>query len=494
MEIVSPKQIFAVIIAVEKYQFNINPVKYAENDARAFHSWLVNELNVPTENVKLWINQEATMVSLNEELKYEIQNLNEGDQFIFYYAGHGFFANGSNKVTTWDTHPNNIHDTTVALKDILLDQLKLSKCDKSLIFIDACASDINDLFSRDLLAEMDHREFVQFIKSSKYQAMFLSCSPGEKSFPSSPLNHGIWTYHLLLALKGKVKEALIQNRFVTDDSLQNYLKIAVPAYIRNNTKIRSIQTPWSEISSSNTFAICDFGEDKQDSQPFDDLSLSFDLMYFRRIEAQNFKDQKGFKKGFHKEPTYHSRQAISFMNDITESSISEELNKIYIGCKQVLGKRKKDIKISFVNGSGSLDTDIFRYAINTMQHPDDSKQIIFTRTLILRKDTSELPVDFEKMFPIKMDELIIPIDGELDFNEMVDKFEVIENEIGGNLNEDESTGFFEFQMPNGVTFNIDFETSELSIEPLDTKTFSGMLNNSQENLSSLTKEDQKAIE
>ena len=53
MEVISPQQTFAVIIAVEKYRFNISKVNYAENDARAFRDWLVDDLCVPEENVKM---------------------------------------------------------------------------------------------------------------------------------------------------------------------------------------------------------------------------------------------------------------------------------------------------------------------------------------------------------------------------------------------------------------------------------------------------------
>lgn len=94
---------FAVIIAVENYQFRIKTVDYARNDAIAFQQWLINNLKVPQENIKLWLDVDATKSALNEELQYEISNLTESDRFIFYYAGHGFYDGGYNKITTWDT-------------------------------------------------------------------------------------------------------------------------------------------------------------------------------------------------------------------------------------------------------------------------------------------------------------------------------------------------------------------------------------------------------
>ncbi|NKI19725.1 caspase family protein [Paenibacillus dendritiformis] len=247
---------YAVIVAVENYQFGIKKVDYAKNDAQAVRQWLIDYLKVPHENIKLWIDLDATKSALTEELRYEISRLNESDQFIFYYAGHGFFDSGYNKITTWDTHPNNLKDTTVSLNHVLMEPLRKSKCNKSLIFIDACASKIDVQFlCRDFIADMNPGEFINFVRSSNYRAMFISCSRGEKSYGSSVLGHGIWTHFLLKALKGEAPEAIEQERFITSTSLQNYLSRAVPNFIKSHTEIRGTQKPWAEVSCSNTFIV-----------------------------------------------------------------------------------------------------------------------------------------------------------------------------------------------------------------------------------------------
>jgi hypothetical protein len=246
----------AVIIAIENYQFRIKTVDYARNDAKAFQQWLINNLKVPQENIKLWLDIDATKSALDEELQYEISNLTENDRFIFYYAGHGFYDGGYNKITTWDTHPNNIQGTTVSINRILMEPLRISRCNQCLIFIDACASYIDEqLVSRDIIADMNTKEFSDFVRSSNYRAMFLSCSRGEKSYGSSELEHGIWTYFLIRALNGEVPEAIERERFITSTSLQNYLSKIVPDYIKSSADIRGTQKPWAEVSSSNTFII-----------------------------------------------------------------------------------------------------------------------------------------------------------------------------------------------------------------------------------------------
>ena len=67
--------------------------------------------------------------------------------------------------------------------------------------------------------------------------------------------NGIWTYHLIQALQGDVEGALDRDRFITGESLKNYLTVAVPAYIRTNTKIQGAQRPYAILSSNGPFCI-----------------------------------------------------------------------------------------------------------------------------------------------------------------------------------------------------------------------------------------------
>src|ERR1022692_1396602 len=105
---------------------------------------LVQQMRVPPQNITVWKNEDATKSRLENDLPYGIRQLGPEDQFIFFYAGHGFYAQGSNRLTTWDTHTLNITETTVCLEKALFSPLKNGQCRKSLVFIDACASTFGD--------------------------------------------------------------------------------------------------------------------------------------------------------------------------------------------------------------------------------------------------------------------------------------------------------------------------------------------------------------
>jgi hypothetical protein len=125
---------------------------------------------------------------------------------------------------------------------------------------------------------MDNAEFEDFIEDTSYRAVFCSCSPGEKSYSSNKLKHGIWTWHLIESLAGRIDEALVRDFYITDVSLKDYLSYAIPIFIRKNTDIRSTQTPYAVVSSKNTFEIRKLQNDRESSTKLPQLTLNYKTM------------------------------------------------------------------------------------------------------------------------------------------------------------------------------------------------------------------------
>jgi len=445
MEIVTEKT-RAVIVAIEKYQFStgrnkISRVDYARNDAIAFKNLLVEELEVGEENVIIRLDGDATKAWLENELPYEIRNLEDDEKFIFYYAGHGFFQDGTNRLTAWDSHPSNLQDTTVSLKKVLLDPIEEADCERSLIFIDACAREIPKIIKeRDLISTMGKAEFEEFIKGTAYRALFSSCSPGQKSYPSSILKHGIWTWHLIEALSGRAEDAIVRDNYITDASLRDYLKHEVPIYIRRNTEIRGKQIPYAIISSSGTFELRRIPEE-DDSEDFPKLELQYAEAYLRKLKTENISSLDGFnKKKGHFIPEDVNSYADNFVKTLLDDDIREELKEIYDNAKRILKLKHRDIERSSSDGGGTVETEFFRYYLDVEQNPDDCTEALIKRRLIIRVKLSKLPEDFDGIFPVNLDEIVIPIAGSLVFDDLVDAFENLEESIGGSLEEDEDSG------------------------------------------------------
>jgi hypothetical protein len=248
----------AIVIGIETYQQRgIDPVQFAQADVAAIREVLIQDLGVPAENIIVWLDSQATKAVFENDLPFTIRQLRPGDRFIFFYAGHGFFSNGTNRITSWDSHPTNLSGTTVSLEDVLLGPLKNQQGVSSLVFIDACAANLktNLVKARDIISDLTRDQFEALVRSTDHSGVFFACSPNEKAYPSDSLKHGIWTFHLIKALRGEAEDAFHRERWITGDSLKNYLAIAVPAFIRENTNIQGTQKPFAILGSNGVFGI-----------------------------------------------------------------------------------------------------------------------------------------------------------------------------------------------------------------------------------------------
>lgn len=252
---------FAVIIAIENYverdSNTIPPVKYASNDALKFQQTLIQKMGVDKDNIRFFNNNDALKANLENELKGLFFQLTENDRLIFYYAGHGFHNGIINYLTTYDTHPSNYLNTTVSLREVLLDPLKQSHCKNALIFIDACAEHLSDDNRRNHISNINEEEIRLIVNEHPSYNIFLSCQTGESSYSCDKLKHGVWTHHLIQSLSGNVQEAFYKNQhnLITDRSLSDYLSKSVSKYVRDEINKSYNQNPKAILEASYENAI-----------------------------------------------------------------------------------------------------------------------------------------------------------------------------------------------------------------------------------------------
>ena len=102
-----------------------------------------------------------------------MQRLTADDEFIFYYAGHGFSANGHNYITAHDTDINDLEKTSVRLQWIF-DLIDKSKCERVALFLDSCESGITKLAKRrGIYATMSVAELDEFFSEGRVQSVLL---------------------------------------------------------------------------------------------------------------------------------------------------------------------------------------------------------------------------------------------------------------------------------------------------------------------------------
>ena len=450
---------YAVVIGIEKYlNKRIPDVDYAHEDARGFRDVLIERMDVPRDNIKLWLDQEAVKANFENELKYDVSNLGPGDRFYFFYAGHGLWTSkGGNRLVTWDTHPDNKAETSVALEDVLLGPLRQGKCRQSVVFIDACAAEFTDTLSpRDLVSAMNKREFEKFIKESTYTAAFFSCSETEKSYHHVELKHGIWTYHLLKALRGEAPKAIVKDRWVTGDSLRDYLKEAVATFTRVKLKSGDRQRPYALIGSNGTFPIVELPEPAApDGKPV--LSPDFAKAYFASEETRGYKSLPGYSwKKKHFVPDSHTDGAADFARRLLAVEVAEELQTVASHAREVFGLKSREVNKQEDTGSGTVDTDAFRFSIEAGQSDDDPGEAMIRREIRLRVPHAELPEEFDGIFPTAVDEFVVPIPGTRgQYQKLIDAIEDGAGETGAKTDGDQTRGTIEVDLPTGIRLVID---------------------------------------
>ncbi|TFH89240.1 DNA methyltransferase [Vibrio ouci] len=242
-----------IIVSVEEYADfggnTIPKVKYANRDASLFRNTLIKYWGVDENDIYEFKNNQAFKSSLEYEIYGLINNIKENERFIFYYAGHGFHDGTSNRISTYDTHPGNLFNTSISLRELIIDPIIQSKCTSALFFIDSCAQKISNDLSRRLLKNIDLEEFKLLTNENSHYATYLSCSTGQSSYSCDELQHGVWTYHLCAAFDLFLDEVIRGGEIVTDRSLSTYLSKHVSSYIAK--KLNYEQSPKAILESSH---------------------------------------------------------------------------------------------------------------------------------------------------------------------------------------------------------------------------------------------------
>lgn len=467
VEEINTSKKMAIIVAIENYRKGtsaIPNVRYAKADAVRFKEMLIKHFGYLEEEIVMFLDQDAVKIAFENDIPYYIKQLSSEYQFIFYYAGHGFYQDGNNKLTCWDSHPFNLSETSVSIKEILLDPLDASGCAQSLIFLDCCSSILQDkLNARDVISDLNDAEFENFIQPTNYHAIFMSCSPGEKSYSSDNLKHGIWTWHLTEALSGNTDGAVVRDVFITDASLRNYLSYIVPKFITKETDIRANQRPYAKIHAANEFIIRQLPRAISEiDKSLPDFRLRYEDAMFRKVDLEKIKRANGFKRGY-TIPKWKNSAAIKFVKEIFQSDIEEEIQVVYEKTKQVCNLKKIDIDYGASLGGGSVACPFFRYFVDVDLNEEDLSEAKITRTLIIRVTRNELPEDFDSIFPMYLDELIVPIEGKIDFGDIVNKFENLAEEQGGKVSDNAAKETLEYITEGGTSITVDVANKEVII-------------------------------
>ncbi|MEA1920146.1 MAG: caspase family protein [Campylobacterota bacterium] len=233
-------QIFAVIIGISKYKSDkVTPLEYASRDAQKLYEHLVSKegMNIPLENIKLILNEEATLLNLKMSLGVFLATKpKKSDTVLIFYAGHGApetditgaSDDGIAKyIVNYDADPDLLYATAFPMSEIK-NIFSRIQSERVAFFIDSCYSGAaggrsfitSSLKSRALRIS---RKFLDNnVPDGSGRVIITASRPNERSFELDAFKHGLFSYYLIDGLKGSAD--MNRNKNITLHEIFTYLE------------------------------------------------------------------------------------------------------------------------------------------------------------------------------------------------------------------------------------------------------------------------------
>ncbi|MBD2095112.1 SUMF1/EgtB/PvdO family nonheme iron enzyme [Trichocoleus sp. FACHB-591] len=229
---------WAIAIGINQYD-NLQPLSYAKRDAAAMRDYFLNEAGF--EQVYYFAEDAPnieqtygppfqplpTFAKLDRflDVRFEQPFLHPGDNFWFFFAGHGKRHRDRDYLMPSDVNPRNIEGTAIPLHYVT-ERLRRCGADNVILLLDACRN------------EGDRDGEGIGIETQQGVVTLFACSPNERSYEIDELQQGAFTHALLQGLRIQG-----EGNCATVERLYQHLRYQVPELNRRYQKPR--QTPYT---------------------------------------------------------------------------------------------------------------------------------------------------------------------------------------------------------------------------------------------------------
>ena len=200
--------VYALVIGISQYESKaLPPLQYAGKDASLFAGYLQSgPAHVPAGNIKLLLNEEATIAAVYNAFDWLKESCRAGDLVYVYFSGHGDVETDDKKskgyLLAWNTPPNNYSNNAISIDSVnaIANTLCLKNKSNVVLVTDACHTGklAGDFYKgKQLTAAALHQVLNNEVRLA-------ACAADEEAAegPDWGGGRGVFSYYLLSGLNG----------------------------------------------------------------------------------------------------------------------------------------------------------------------------------------------------------------------------------------------------------------------------------------------------
>eukprot|EP00913_Durusdinium_trenchii_P008938 g8404.t1 len=237
---------WALLVGVTNYQHLPN-LRFCARDMTKLGSVLTEAGGYEKENVRIVADIKAEQSkskagrdAIRRQWESLLSEVGENDTVLFAFSGHGMQSDRKGYLMSSDADPKNLDDTAVAMSWVYA---KLDQCParSKVVMVDACHSGATKGRS------LNHHKLVG---GQGVYGLF-SCEENQESWEDPAVQHGVFTYYLIAALRGEAD--MRQNngngdKQVSADEVFQFLSARVPKHVK--THFKADQKPFRRVSGT----------------------------------------------------------------------------------------------------------------------------------------------------------------------------------------------------------------------------------------------------
>ena len=218
----------ALLIGVKEYQdARFNPVKYAAKDVQAVAELLQSNGYEHVELLHSGGGERPTIEIIDAALNRLLRGVDSQTFLLLYFAGHGLTHNGQAYLLPENQHNNNYDRFALSVSE-LQDRLQHSGARAAVLVLDACHAGAI-LGARAAPVDL----VAKTIEQAQGITLLSATDQDSLAYEDDDLEHGIFTYYLLQALRGEVQQRR-HPAYLTVSEAYDHVNVQLEAWSAQN--------------------------------------------------------------------------------------------------------------------------------------------------------------------------------------------------------------------------------------------------------------------